>query len=162
MACDSYVAEMMANRVLRFVQRPAGVFHCSVFKQLSGGLGPSALALRGDGALFVAQYDIAGAGLRAWPQRARARSRGGAGTAAGARAQGTVLVVDKDGRTARRIRVPAQEVTGLAFRCINTMLARARDCRRRAHCTLHTARSESEGALYITEASTNTVFRVAV
>ena len=34
-----YVCETMANRVLRFVQKPAGVFHFSVFYQFSGGLG---------------------------------------------------------------------------------------------------------------------------
>jgi sugar lactone lactonase YvrE len=34
-----YVCETMANRVLRFVQKPAGVFHFSVFHQFSGGLG---------------------------------------------------------------------------------------------------------------------------
>ena len=30
-----YVCETMANRVLRFVQSPPGVFHMSVFKQVN-------------------------------------------------------------------------------------------------------------------------------
>jgi hypothetical protein len=33
-----YVAEMMKNRVLRFFQKPEGVYHGSVFYQLSGGV----------------------------------------------------------------------------------------------------------------------------
>jgi hypothetical protein len=50
----------MANRVLRFVQRPAGVYHSSVFHQFSGRLGPSALAVDADGNLYVARYDFSG------------------------------------------------------------------------------------------------------
>ena len=53
-----YVAEMMANRVLRFFQQPAGVFHASVFYQLSGGVGPSCLALDAQGNLYVGLYDV--------------------------------------------------------------------------------------------------------
>ena len=56
----SYVAEMMANRVLRFFQKPTGVYHGSVFYQLSGGVGPSALACDSDGTLYVASYDVRG------------------------------------------------------------------------------------------------------
>ena len=59
-----YVAEMMRNRVLRFAQRPAGVFHLSVFAQLSGGIGPGALALdEQTGTLYVGQYDFKGTGV---------------------------------------------------------------------------------------------------
>ncbi len=57
---NSYVAEMMANRVLRFFQQPSGVFHASVFYQLSGGVGPSSLALDSAGNLYVGQYDVKG------------------------------------------------------------------------------------------------------
>ena len=39
-----FVAEKMQNRLLRLVQRPAGVYHCSVFHQFSGFLGPSGIA----------------------------------------------------------------------------------------------------------------------
>ena len=39
-----FVAEQMQNRVLRLVQRPTGVYHCSVFYQFSGYLGPSGIA----------------------------------------------------------------------------------------------------------------------
>lgn len=48
----------MNNRVLRFYQKPAGVYHGSVFYQFSGGVGPSSLTLDGQGNLYVAQYDI--------------------------------------------------------------------------------------------------------
>ena len=34
----------MQNRLLRLVQRPLGVYHCSVFYQFSGCLGPSGMA----------------------------------------------------------------------------------------------------------------------
>merc|ERR1711959_597991 len=54
-----YVAETAANRVLRFSQHPPGVFHCSVFHQLSGRFGPTALAVRENGDLFVAHFDFA-------------------------------------------------------------------------------------------------------
>ena len=49
---------MMQNRILRFFQRPTGVFHCSVFAQLSGGVGPSAVAVAPDGRLFVTVFDV--------------------------------------------------------------------------------------------------------
>eukprot|EP01036_Dinobryon_divergens_P040732 gene40732-53897_t len=52
-----YVSEMMANRVLRFYQRPEGVFHGSVFYQFSGGVGPSSLICDSNGTLYVGHYD---------------------------------------------------------------------------------------------------------
>jgi hypothetical protein len=55
-----YVAEMMANRILRFFQQPSGVFHASVFYQLSGGVGPCCLALDAQGNIVVGQYDVKG------------------------------------------------------------------------------------------------------
>ncbi len=51
---------MMTNRVLRFVQRPVGVFHSSVFFQFSGRMGPSAVCCDSDGNVYVARYDFAG------------------------------------------------------------------------------------------------------
>ena len=53
-----YVAEMMKNRILRFYQEPHGVYHGSVFLQLSGGVGPSSLAIDKHGHLYVGQYDV--------------------------------------------------------------------------------------------------------
>ena len=54
----SYVAEMMANRVLRFFQQPTGVYHGSVFYQLSGAVGPSCLAVDQEGNVYVGQFDV--------------------------------------------------------------------------------------------------------
>ena len=59
-SCSRYVAEMMANRVLRFFQQPAGVYHSSVFHQFSGGVGPSCLAIDSNGNLYVGHYEVRG------------------------------------------------------------------------------------------------------
>jgi sugar lactone lactonase YvrE len=56
-----YVAEMMRNRVLRFVQSPKGVYHCSVFHQFAGGVGPSGIACDAAGHVFVARFEYHGA-----------------------------------------------------------------------------------------------------
>ena len=56
-----YVCETMANRVLRFVQKPAGVFHFSVFHQFSGGLGPSGVTCDAKGNVYVGRMDFASA-----------------------------------------------------------------------------------------------------
>lgn len=61
-AYHRYVAETMMNRVLRFFQQPEGVFHGSVFCQLSGGVGPIALAFdTTKGNLYIGCYDTPGA-----------------------------------------------------------------------------------------------------
>jgi len=52
-----YVAEMMTNRILRFFQRPEGVYHGSVFYQLSGGIGPSSLVCDTHGTLYIGHSD---------------------------------------------------------------------------------------------------------
>ena len=60
-----FVAEAAANRLLRFTQRPPGVWHAAVFHQFSGRLGPSALAV--DAArelLYVARPEAAELGSR--------------------------------------------------------------------------------------------------
>lgn len=50
----------MMNRIIRFIQMPEGVFHGSVFCQLSGSMGPSAIAVDSKGNLYVAQFEPAG------------------------------------------------------------------------------------------------------
>ena len=89
-----YVAEMMRNRVLRFAQRPAGVFHLSVFAQLSGGIGPGALALdEQTGTLYVGQYDF----------KENAET-------------GTVIALSvADGRELNRMETSSPEITGIAL-----------------------------------------------
>eukprot|EP00741_Cyanophora_paradoxa_P010527 tig00000158_g10179.t1 len=89
-----FVAETLQNRVLRLAQRPAGVFHASVFHQFSGGLGPTAVAVdpvRGD--VCVARCDFA--------------SEEGA--------RGVVSVLSAEGAHKYDIAVPGPEVTGLCF-----------------------------------------------
>merc|ERR1712054_419042 len=54
-----FVCETLTNRLLRFFQQPSGVYHASVFKQFSGGVGPSAVAVDKRGYIYVAHYDIA-------------------------------------------------------------------------------------------------------
>jgi len=85
-----FVAETGMNRVLRFSQHPPGVFHCSVFYQLSGRFGPTALAMRKTGELFVAHYDFA--------ENCD---------------NGKILVIDPEGELTGTILVPGPEVTGL-------------------------------------------------
>jgi len=87
-----YVAETAMNRVLRFSQHPPGVFHCSVFHQLSGRFGPTALAVRDNGDLFVAPFDFA--------ENTE---------------NGKILVLDAEGEVTDRILVPGPEVTGLCL-----------------------------------------------
>jgi len=106
-----FVCETLQNRILRLVQRPAGVWHASAFAAFSGGLGPVACACDKDGALFVARYDF----------RENA-------------AEGVISIIAPNGRPHAELVVPGAEVTGLCF--------------------------DPEGRfLYITEASTNTVYR---
>mmetsp|Transcript_19331 Transcript_19331/g.33244 ORF Transcript_19331/g.33244 Transcript_19331/m.33244 type:complete len:289 (+) Transcript_19331:96-962(+) len=91
-----YVAETMQNRVLRLVQRPAGVFHMSVFHQFSGALGPTALACDANGFLYVARYDFAS-------------TPGGEGE------QGTISVLSPSGYIEYEMPCPAPQITGLTF-----------------------------------------------
>ncbi len=64
-----FVAEAAQNRVLRYTQKPPGVWHGAVFHQFSGRLGPSALVVdRVREFLYVARPEaLDGAGGRAAP-----------------------------------------------------------------------------------------------
>jgi hypothetical protein len=50
----------MSNRIIRYFQKPEGVYHGSVFYQLSGSVGPSAIACDKKGNIYVAQYEVSG------------------------------------------------------------------------------------------------------
>eukprot|EP00735_Rhodelphis_limneticus_P009458 TRINITY_DN2760_c0_g1::TRINITY_DN2760_c0_g1_i1::g.27522::m.27522 TRINITY_DN2760_c0_g1::TRINITY_DN2760_c0_g1_i1::g.27522 ORF type:complete len:295 (-),score=38.13,sp/Q4L9R6/DRP35_STAHJ/28.57/2e-16,SGL/PF08450.7/1.8e-22,NHL/PF01436.16/9.7e+02,NHL/PF01436.16/0.14,NHL/PF01436.16/0.93,NHL/PF01436.16/21,Arylesterase/PF01731.15/2.1e+02,Arylesterase/PF01731.15/4.4e+02,Arylesterase/PF01731.15/0.068,Arylesterase/PF01731.15/1.2e+02,Str_synth/PF03088.11/2.7e+03,Str_synth/PF03088.11/0.0064,Str_synth/PF03088. len=89
-----YVAETLANRVMRFVQRPPGVFHASVYYQFHGALGPIAVATDIHSRLYVARMDFA-------------KERGGG--------RGFISILDADGNMIADIPLPAPEVTGIAF-----------------------------------------------
>eukprot|EP00435_Cladocopium_sp_Y103_P019119 s2604_g4.t1 len=85
-----YVAETAMNRILRFTQHPPQVFHCSVFCQLSGRFGPTALAVSAAGDLYVAHFDFA--------ENAE---------------QGRIVVLNSDGEVTGSFTVPGPEITGL-------------------------------------------------
>jgi sugar lactone lactonase YvrE len=87
-----YVAETMTNRVLRFFQQPEGVYHGSVFHQLSGGIGPVALAVDAQGSLYVGVTDTKDCG-----------------------AGGRVLVISNVGVHVGTIVTPGPEISGLAI-----------------------------------------------
>ena len=109
-----FVTEMLMNRLLRAVQRPAGVWHCSVFYQFSGSLGPSAVACDADGVLYVALYDMVATG-----------------------SPGRIVVLSPRGALLRELTLPAPEVSGLAV-------------------------DVERGLLYVTESSSNSLFRLAI
>lgn len=84
------------NRILRFVQRPAGVYHFSVFHQFSGGFGPSSLACDRDGNLYVAHFDpVQG------PQEST-----------------SITVLTPKGEKKASIQIPGAEVTGMVFNAL--------------------------------------------
>jgi len=88
-----YVAETMANRVLRFAQSTTGVFHMSVFCQFAGLLGPTALTVDPKtGNLYVARFDFKDCA-----------------------SDGTIVVLSPKGEQLRTLSVPGPEVTGIAI-----------------------------------------------
>jgi len=88
-----YVAETLANRVLRFVQSPPGVHHMSVFHQFSGMLGPTALACDpATGNLYVARFDFKGCSD-----------------------EGCIVVLSPKGVELRVLPLPAPEISGIAI-----------------------------------------------
>lgn len=87
-----YVAEMMTNRVLRFFQQPEGVYHGSVYYQLSGGVGPSCLAVDAQGSLYIGVYDVRESSTN-----------------------GTVIIVNSSGKHVGTITTQGPEISGLAI-----------------------------------------------
>lgn len=53
-----YVAETYKNRILKIVLHSQGVFYSTVFHQFNGRFGPTALAVDGEGLLYVARFDF--------------------------------------------------------------------------------------------------------
>lgn len=89
-----YVCEQSANRLLRFTQRPAGVYHGTVFHQFAGRLGPAAVVCdhtRG-GLLYVARPEA--------PEFAE---------------KGIISVLSAEGALLRDLEVEGPEVTSLAL-----------------------------------------------
>lgn len=88
----------MANRVLRFVQKPAGVFHFSVFHQFSGGLGPSGVTCDSKGNVYVGRMDFASQPKEGVPSSS---------------SPGSVAVLSAAGVLLQETECPAAEVSGL-------------------------------------------------
>lgn len=89
-----YVAEQSANRLLRFLQKPAGVYHATVFHQFSGRMGPTAVVCdhsRG-GLLYVARAEAADLSDR-----------------------GIISVLSPEGLLLRDIEVPGPEISALSL-----------------------------------------------
>lgn len=86
-----YVAELYANRILRGVQRPAGVFHFSVFHAFSGGMGPAGVAVDPDGNVLVAHKDAAGISDSC----------------------GRIVVLSPRGKVTAEVEAPAPELSGI-------------------------------------------------
>lgn len=87
-----YVAETMNNRILRFFQKPDGVYHASVFYQLQGRVGPTALVCDSQGCLYVGHYDTVSSTT-----------------------EGHVLVLSKAGKLLNTIMMTGPEISGLAI-----------------------------------------------
>lgn len=109
-----YVAEMMQNRLLRLVQRPTGVYHCSVFYQFSGYMGPSGIARDPKGNLYVTRFDAAS------PSGPK---------------PGCIAVISPEGKLLQEITTPAPELTGITI-------------------------DPEHKALFVTESSTNSIYRI--
>lgn len=89
----------MNNRILRFFQQSAGVYHGSTFYQLAGGVGPVALTLDQNGTLYVGQYDVKESST-----------------------EGSVFALSPTGKLLKTITVAGAEVSGLAIRFDSCML----------------------------------------
>lgn len=89
-----YVCEQAANRVLRFVQKPSGVFQPTVFFQFAGRMGPSSIVCdhgRG-GLLYVARPEVADLSEK-----------------------GIITVLSPEGELLRDLEVPGPDVASLAL-----------------------------------------------
>lgn len=94
-----YVAETMMNRIIRLSQSPPGVFHTSVFYQLTGRVGPTAIAVNQVGNLFVAHFDFADV-----------------------TEVGKILEISSDGELLNTYIVPGPEISGLCLTPDNKFL----------------------------------------
>ncbi|KAH9114409.1 hypothetical protein LEN26_001576 [Aphanomyces euteiches] len=95
-----YVTEMMSNRLLRFVQRPPGVYHCSVFYQFAGGIGPSCVACDATGRVYIGSYDFAGS----------------------SDPNGKIYILSAAGILEHVLEVPGPEITGICVESSHTLI----------------------------------------
>jgi len=87
-----YCAELLANRLLRFVEQPEGVYHGSVFFQFSGGMGPSCIDCDPDGNIWVGHYE---------PRASKQ--------------EGRISKITLGGEESARLALPGSEITGMCF-----------------------------------------------
>lgn len=85
----------MTNRVLRFFQQPTGVYHGSVFYQLSGAVGPSSIAVDQAGNVYVGHFDV------------KESSN-----------EGTVLILSSSGKLKGSILTGGAEISGLTVKFV--------------------------------------------
>lgn len=109
-----YVSETLNNRILRFVQKPAGVYHCSEFYKFSGRFGPTALAIDGDGNIYAAHFDFKGWDAF-WTCITWCSNFLNVEYNADTEGRGQIAVISPQGELVKRIFVPGPEITGLAF-----------------------------------------------
>eukprot|EP00802_Teleaulax_amphioxeia_P009143 Tamp_09159.p1 GENE.Tamp_09159~~Tamp_09159.p1 ORF type:complete len:349 (+),score=80.71 Tamp_09159:123-1049(+) len=140
-----YVAETMANRIVRFVKQKHGVFLSSVFHQFSGGFGPTALSLVTDpetngSYLLVARFDF---GAPVDPEAEPIPSQ----------AEGSIAVIKENGELLRQVSGPAElgpEITGL-------LVAPHADT---DPAQSETAKGLTEQSVYITSSGSHKLFSV--
>jgi len=94
-----YVAETMMNRILRLSQSPPQIYHTTVFHQLAGRVGPTAIAVNSIGNLFVAHFDFADV-----------------------TESGKIIEMGADGEVINVYTVPGPEITGLCLTPDNRFL----------------------------------------
>lgn len=101
-----YVAETLANRILRVVIHSSGVYHTSVFHQFSGRLGPTALAVSPDGKIYAARFDFTEVSKN-----------------------GIITVLNSDGEVNEELLVhDCPEITGLYFSKVQDDILYATEC----------------------------------
>ena len=88
------MTELLKNRILRYVQRPNGVYHGSVFYQCSGSLGPSCITCDATGRIYAGSYDFATV----------------------TDGPGCILILSETGDLIKTLYVPGSEITGLVVK----------------------------------------------
>ncbi len=147
---------MMQNRLLRFVQRPAGIYHFSVFHQFAGGLGPSCVACGPDGRIYVGTYDVGGGAICIKLNRYSSNTRLVHKFLA-SDANGRIYILAPSGAIEHVLEVPGQEITGICIEYENKP-----DCVfmwQRMNILVIRA---STRALFVTEASGNSLHCIAL
>jgi sugar lactone lactonase YvrE len=91
---EIYVCETLKNRILRFVRRPSGIYQCSVFHQFNGLLGPTSIAVDGNGYLYVSRFEFSDIAKNE---------------------NGVITVLTPEGEKAYDIKVKGSELTHICF-----------------------------------------------